>query len=210
MSTLSVDKNRQELFGLLQADDLDISLLGAFQVRVAGRDIVESDWPLRRARNLVKLLALATGHQIHREQIVDFLWPEQTQDAAANNLHKALHVARHVLEPNLPGKAISRYIQLQGELVVLRAPGQLRVDVEIFRALAETAYASDAPEAYLKALSVYVNDLLPQDPYEDWAMSPPRTDQTSQAGTVASIGSSVRGAQRDRFRHTNTPANRRS
>jgi DNA-binding SARP family transcriptional activator len=166
----AIRQNRQELFGLLQADDLHISLLGAFQVRVAGRDIVESDWPLRRARNLVKLLALATGHQIHREQIVDFLWPEQTQDAAANNLHKALHVARHVLEPNLPGKAISRYIQLQGELVVLRAPGQLRVDVEIFRALAETAYASDAPEAYLKALSVYVNDLLPQDPYEDWAI----------------------------------------
>jgi DNA-binding SARP family transcriptional activator len=162
--------NRQEPFDLLQADDLDISLLGAFQVRVDGRIIVETDWPLRRARNLMKLLALAPDHQMHREQIIDFLWPEQTQDAAANNLHKALHVARHVLEPNLPGKVISRYIQLQEELIVLRAPGQVRVDVETFRALAEASYASDAPEAYLKALSIYVSDLLPQDQYEDWAI----------------------------------------
>lgn len=155
---------------LVQADDLAIQLLGDFQIRVAGRVIVESDWPLRRARNLMKLLALAPGHQIHREQVIDFLWPEQTQSAAANNLYKALHVARHVLEPTLPSKVASRYIQLQGELIVLRAPGQVRTDVESFRALAEAAHANDEPAAYLEALSLYIGDLLPQDPYEDWAI----------------------------------------
>jgi DNA-binding SARP family transcriptional activator len=166
----AVQEKQKGPFELLHVDDLCIRLLGDFQVRVAGRVIVESDWPLRRARNLMKLLALAPSHQIHREQIIDYLWPEQTQDAAVNNLYKALHVARHILEPNLPNKVVSRYIQLQGELVVLRAPGQVRVDVESLRALGEAAYADDTPESYLRALSVYEGDLLPQDPYEDWAI----------------------------------------
>jgi DNA-binding SARP family transcriptional activator len=166
----AVQEKQKGPFELLHVDDLSVRLLGDFQVRVAGRVIVESDWPLRRARNLMKLLALAPGHQIHREQIIDYLWPEQTQDAAVNNLHKALHVARHVLEPNLPSKVASRYIQLQGELIVLRAPGQVQVDVESLRALAEAAYVDDTPEAYLTALSLYGGDLLPQDPYEDWAI----------------------------------------
>ena len=157
-------------FELLHADDLDIRLLGDFRVRAGGRIIVESDWPLRRARNLLKLLALAPGHRIHREQLMDLLWPEQTQEAAANNLHKALHVARHVLEPSLLSKVPSRYIQLQGDLVLLRAPGEVRVDVESFRALAESAHASEEPEDYIRALSLYTGDLLPQDPYEDWAI----------------------------------------
>jgi len=151
-------------------DDLYIQLLGDFRVRTGVRDIVESDWPLRRARNLVKLLALAPGYRSHREQLMELLWPEQGQEAAANNLHKALHTARHVLEPHRPNKAQSRYLQLQGDLVALRAPGTVRIDVEEFQNLAELARVSNEPDDYEKALSMYSGDLLPQDAYEDWAI----------------------------------------
>jgi DNA-binding SARP family transcriptional activator len=101
---------------------------------------------------------------------MELLWPEQGQESAANNLHKALHTARHVLEPQLPSKAVSRYIQLQGDLVVLRAPGSIRIDIEEFQSLAELARISNEPDDYDRALSIYTGDLLPQDAYEDWAI----------------------------------------
>ena len=38
--------------------------------------ISEAQWKSRRARSLVKLLALAPGHRLHRDQVIEALWPE--------------------------------------------------------------------------------------------------------------------------------------
>ena len=40
---------------------------------------------------LVKLLALAPGYRLHREQVMDALWPDLAPEAAAGNLRKAVH-----------------------------------------------------------------------------------------------------------------------
>jgi two-component SAPR family response regulator len=52
-----------------------IRLLGGFEVMVGARTIQEGDWRLRKAANLIKLLALASGNRLHREQIMYTLWP---------------------------------------------------------------------------------------------------------------------------------------
>jgi len=68
---------------------LRIELLGTFRAAVDGRDIPAEDW--RRARRvvLVKLLALANGHRLRREQAMDALWPDMPVVAASANLRKA-------------------------------------------------------------------------------------------------------------------------
>ena len=71
-----------------------IGLLGRFSVSVGDRKVDQSAWRLRKAASLVKLLALAPGHRLHREQAMDLLWPELGLRAASNNLRQALHVAR--------------------------------------------------------------------------------------------------------------------
>ena len=38
-------------------------------------EVPDGAWRLRKARELVKLLALARGHRLHREQAMDALWP---------------------------------------------------------------------------------------------------------------------------------------
>ena len=53
---------------------------------------------MRKAGGLVKLLALAPGHRLHREQVMNLLWPNHEAEAAANNLYRSLHFARRVLE----------------------------------------------------------------------------------------------------------------
>ena len=41
---------------------------------------------------------------------MELLWPGLDPEAAANNLHYALHVARRTLEPAAPGKTASRHL----------------------------------------------------------------------------------------------------
>ena len=57
----------------------------------------EGAWRLRKAASLVKLLSLAAGHRMHREQAMDLLWPELGKEAASNNLRQTLHAARRAL-----------------------------------------------------------------------------------------------------------------
>jgi two-component SAPR family response regulator len=63
-----------------------IGLLGGFRVSVGARTIEKDAWRLRKAASLVKLLALAPGHRLHRERVMDTLWPELGRKAASNNL----------------------------------------------------------------------------------------------------------------------------
>jgi predicted ATPase/DNA-binding SARP family transcriptional activator/DNA-binding CsgD family transcriptional regulator len=144
-------------------------LLGAFEVSVGHRSIGKEDWRLKKAGGLLKLLALAPGHRLRREQAMELLWPGLGPEAAANNLHYALHVARRTLEPAAPGKTASRYLTLRGDLLALCPDGPLWVDVEAFERAAATARRSRDPAAYRAAVELYVGDLLPEDRYEEWA-----------------------------------------
>ena len=101
---------------------------------------------------------------------MDLLWPEMEPESASNNLHKALHIARRALEPDLPAKIPSAYLHLNGEFVSLVPPGLLGIDVEEFWAALQRAQSTQDPEAYRAASRLYSGDLLPEDRYEDWAI----------------------------------------
>ncbi len=141
-------------------------LLGGFQVSVGSRVIQSDAWRLKKAASLIKLLALARGHSLHRERIMDLLWPTLNTKAASNNLRQVLHVARKTLEPT-PSTA-SRCLKLQGEQLVLCPARQLRVDVDAFEESATTARRAREPAAYGVALELYAGELLPGDCYEGW------------------------------------------
>jgi predicted ATPase/DNA-binding SARP family transcriptional activator/DNA-binding CsgD family transcriptional regulator len=146
-----------------------IRLLGGFKVSVGWRIIDEGEWRLKKAGSLLKLLALAPGHRLHRDQATERLWPGSSPEAAANNLHYAMHVARRTLEPAAQANAASHYLALRGDLLALCPDGPLWVDVEAFEHAAATARRSGEPAAYRAAVELYVGDLLPEDIYEPWA-----------------------------------------
>src|SRR4051812_39471229 len=142
-----------------------VRMLGAFRVSVGSRTIPQDAWRLRKAAALVKLLALAPGHRMHREQIMDLLWPDSGRRAASNSLRKILHAARKVLDP----AAGSRYLASEGESLVLCLRGELSVDVDAFEETATTARRTQDPAVYRAALELYTGELLPEDRYEEWA-----------------------------------------
>src|ERR1700682_3772798 len=100
-----------------------IRLLGGFLVEVDGRRLPPVAWRHRRGADLVKLLALAPRHRLHREELTEALWPELPPEAAAANLRKAVHFARR----SLGGPET---IESGPELVALWPAGELVVDVE--------------------------------------------------------------------------------
>ena len=144
---------------------LQIQLLGGFQISSGVRDITPA-LRLRAARQLIKLLALADGYRLHREQALAAIWPEQPPAAAVNSLNQTLSVARRAL--TAPGAARTPFLTLRDQQLRLGEPGQLHVDVVAFETLARQARQQPALAALLAALGSYRGGLLPDDPYDSW------------------------------------------
>jgi DNA-binding SARP family transcriptional activator len=140
-----------------------VRLLGGFGVEVAGRSIPARAWQHRRGADLVKLLALATRHRLHREQVMESLWPDLGAEAAAANLRKAIHFARRALGE-------SEAIGTVGEMVVLWPAGELRVDADEVES--EAARALAAGTGLDAIVDRFAGELLPEDRYAEWAAAP--------------------------------------
>ena len=142
-----------------------IHLLGGFAVEVQDDRAPDAAWRLRKAKTLVKLLALAPGHRLHREQVMAVLWPGRPPPAAANNLHQVLHVARAHLDAGSEGR---RCLHLEDDVLSLRSAAPIWIDVEAFRSEALTALRTGDRERARTALALHRGPLLPEDLYEEW------------------------------------------
>ena len=148
---------------------LEVHLLGTFRVRLGGRAISDTVWRQRRAAAIVKLLALAPDLRLHREQILDSLWPDLAAENAANNFRVSLHHARRGLEQ--VGAAPDTFLVRDGEGLFLGPREQIQVDVAQFVAAVSRAWQSSDPAIAHEAAALYAGDLLPEDPYEEWAVA---------------------------------------
>jgi predicted ATPase len=162
--------------------DVTLSLLGGFEAAVDGAPVPDSAWRLKKARELVKLLALAPAYRLHREQAMDRLWGDRDPAAAANNLNQAVHVARRVLG--------AETIESRGELLVLVAD----VDVDRFVDAAAYAHRARTPSAVERALALYRGELLPENRYDDWAEA--RRHELAELAAVLEGELTARGPER--------------
>lgn len=151
----------------VESAGLYVSLLGCFEVTSDGLLIIDQSWKRSKAKALLKLLALNRGQWLHREQVLETVWPNLKQAAADHNFRQNLHYIReafaaHDLTPPI----------VIADRSMLALTDDARVDVELFRERAQAACgARTNPELYERALSMYRGDLLPEDLYEDWTQS---------------------------------------
>jgi DNA-binding SARP family transcriptional activator len=150
--------------------------LGRFEVWQGRRLLGERDWQRRRTGELFRLLLLAPGHALPREAVLEALWPNQPAMAARNQLHQATSTLRHLLEPDLPERFPSRYLDFGGERLALNLPLGSSVDFEQWeQALREALAIPTAPdanarlEALQQAVTSESGELFPADRYADWA-----------------------------------------
>ena len=141
---------------------VEVVMLGRFAVRVDGSEVPAQAWNRRNAASLVKLLALAPRRQLHREQVIDALWPDVNAPADAGpRLHKAAHFARRVLGPDS--------VVLRSDTVVLLPDATVSVDALDFADRATGALAGGGAADAEQAAATYTGTLLPDDLYEPWS-----------------------------------------
>src|SRR4051812_45376709 len=146
---------------------VQIRLFGAFAVRVGDDSVPEGAWRLRKGKSLVKLLALEPERRIHREKATELLRPDRQPEAAANNFHQALYVARRALEA--AGADAATALPLRDDMLALQPGGNTEIDIDAFEAAAANARDTQELQDYRKAIELYGGELLPEDRFEAWA-----------------------------------------
>jgi predicted ATPase/DNA-binding SARP family transcriptional activator len=148
---------------------LRIRVLGGFSVAVDGRGVPDDAWRLRRAKTLIKLLALAPDQRLHADQACELMWPGRQPGSARNNLHQAIYAARRALDS--AGLDGGRCLELKDDLITLCPADRLEIDAVAFEQAATSAREEEDPSAYRTALGAYEGELLPEDRYEEWTSS---------------------------------------
>ncbi|MFD7795080.1 AAA family ATPase [Streptomyces sp. NPDC059759] len=147
---------------------LRLHLFGGFHVTRDGGPALAERWPRPSAQALVKLLAVAPGHSLHREQATEVCWPDADPHQALGSLRVALHAARRALEPELAPRRASSYLVSDGALLRLDA-GTVWIDTDHAERLAEDALRTPTAPGLAAALDAFTGELLPEDRYADWA-----------------------------------------
>jgi DNA-binding SARP family transcriptional activator len=150
-----------------------LTCLGEFRLTVAG---VPVDWrTLRpRARSLLMRLAMEHARAVHRERLVDDLWPDATLVAGIRSLQVAASSVRQCLvAAGLPEGAVRR----EADAYALHLPGCVN-QLGDFERLVRQATRDDAAgrtraalRCRLDALDLYTGDLLPEVGPAEWVVA---------------------------------------
>jgi DNA-binding SARP family transcriptional activator len=153
---------------------VQLRCFGAFSLAIGGRPFDESiAKPMERA--LLHLLAARAGEPVHREALMEALWPEADPDAGLHRLQVAISSLRRLLalDPVDAGPRVTR----EGDSYRLALPDDAECDVQQFdahlrRAARARSSGSDAAEeeALAAALGLYRGPLLPGDGPADWVV----------------------------------------
>lgn len=153
--------------------ELSIRCFGSLEIRSGGRLIPNDSFERRLAITLLEVLVLAGGAPIHRDVLVETLWPDSPGHAGVNRLHGVVHSLRTVLEPrsNTRGR---RLVQNVGPTYRLDVSAGVHVDLFDFREKIARARrlpphaTSEAICTLQGAVDLYGGGLFADDPYADW------------------------------------------
>jgi DNA-binding SARP family transcriptional activator/predicted negative regulator of RcsB-dependent stress response len=161
---------------------VQVRVLGGFGVVRDGVPVSADAWGRRQAAQLVQLLSLSRDRRLHREQVIDALWPGLSWETAAPRLHKAAHYARRALGDQ-------DAVVLRHEVVSLFPDrGDVEVDLREFaRAAAQALQAEDRVLA-AEAVGRYAGPLLPHDLYEPWTEEARRTARQQHLDLLRLLG----------------------
>jgi DNA-binding SARP family transcriptional activator len=153
-----------------------ITSLGAFGVSIDGRAVPADAWQSRIARDVLAMLVANRGRPIHREVLLERIWPDDDPAKSSNRLSVAVSTIRSVLDPDRRHDP-DHFVGGEKDTLVLQLD-QVIVDIEDFlddahRGLTalRAGRADDAAPLLDRAESRYVGEFLEDRPHADWATS---------------------------------------
>jgi DNA-binding SARP family transcriptional activator len=155
--------------------DVVVRVLGQLDVQVAGAQV--ASWGGQRTRTLFQYL-LMHRRPVHREVLMELLWPGHTYSSARNNLNVCVYGLRRALGVTSPG---ARYVMYRDACYSLNRALAWEIDRDRFVDAAERGNRCedrgtlDEAVATLEcAVSAYAGPLFDGDPAADWFL-PERT-----------------------------------
>ncbi|WP_049575504.1 AfsR/SARP family transcriptional regulator [Streptomyces sp. SBT349] len=172
--------------------EVEIRCFGGFRIAVRGV-AVNCEAARPKVRSLLRLLALRAGTPVHRDVLLDALWPDLTYESGVRNLQVTVSRLRTLLEPGArPGSAtlLTRDEQSYG----LALGSGLTSDVREFDRLSAACLlsaggmgAEQAIVALRAALGWYGGDLLPEAGASEWVVGERRRLQARAARLHAAL-----------------------
>ena len=148
-----------------------IQTLGGFAVVPTGAE-APVRWTSKKARDALKILTCQRGRAIHREELIELLWPEVDVTTGRSRLSVVLSLVRAALDPDKrwPGDHALRATR---DSVALRLD-HLDVDIERLLDLVQSGLLDQSAPAGQDDLRVAVDEVwagpfLVEDQYEDWS-----------------------------------------
>lgn len=154
---------------------LQVYTLGQFSaVRPDGQAIKSKDWGRDKTIQLFQFL-ITTRHQraLHKEQIINRLWPESDKKSGDRDFKVAMHGINKIIEPGKSSRTEAKYIIRQG-LTYQLASENIWIDsdaLELHIAEGNQQLKSDpefAKQALYKAIDLHKGNYLPNRLFADW------------------------------------------
>lgn len=161
---------------------LSLQLLGGCSFELDGRAL--TDFAYEKLRALLIFLVLEKGKCFQREWLSEMLWPDLDEEAAKQNLRRALSNLRRVLRED---KDQPRFLLTTRSTVAFAAHDQIRSDVEAFVLASESTDGA----ALETGLALYRGDflagfsLLGSQLFENWCEEKRESLRRRYAGGLA-------------------------
>jgi len=150
---------------------LQIFALGKFGLAANGRGVAVEKWKRRQAVTLLKVLVTQLNRPVHRERILDCLWPDVDEERAWGRLKVTMYYLRAQLRAVGAGEDA---VQTVGNAYLLKHDA-VWVDAENFeklvaegRSLEGKGRGDEALRCYEEAQLLYRGNYLEQDALADW------------------------------------------
>jgi two-component SAPR family response regulator len=169
-----------------------VQTLGGFRVWCGDVQIEASVWSREKALHLFQFLVTMRGRYLHKEQIVDRMWPELDWDTGNRDFRVALSAVYKALEPQRKPRSESRFIH-SNDLTYGLSMDVIWIDADAFEASIRAGSGvlpDDVGAAighYRAAIELYAGDYLPERRYEDWARTEQERLQVLALGTMTAL-----------------------
>jgi PAS domain S-box-containing protein len=150
---------------------LQIFTFGCFGLTARGSGLDTEHWKRKQALTLLKYLVAHPGRPVHRETLIECLWPDIDEARARERLKVTVYYLRHQLR----AAGISEdVVETVGKTYLLR-PEAVWVDALAFERLMTEGAAlqreqrwDEALKRYEEAQHLYRGDYMEEDIYADW------------------------------------------
>ena len=161
--------------------ELYVQTLGGFRVWRKEEEIATTAWGREKAIHLFQFFITMRRQYVHKEQIMDRLWPDLDLDKGDRDFKVALNSINKALEPEREPRSEPTFVKRYGLAYGIDFE-YVWVDTEVMEQLiaagnqALTELGQDeqvrdqsfAIACYDTALKLYYGDYLPERRYEDW------------------------------------------